>query len=397
MAVTAKLSRTLAPRLPRALHPVAWWLWAVALAVAASRTTNPLLLLLILAVAGVVVSARRTEAPWARGFRYYLMLALIVIAIRLVFRVVFTTPPVPGQQILFRLPHVSTPSWYAGIHLGGPIATASLLSAAVDGMRLATLICCIGAANVLANPKRALRVLPGALYELGTAVVVAISVAPQLIESAQRVSRARRLRGGGRGFRALRSIIVPVLEDALDRSLHLAASMDSRGYGRTNDASTAGRRVTASLLITGLFGLCVGCYGVLAGTVSGWLGYPSLLAGTALCGAGLIWGSRRTRRTRYRPDAWLGPEWIVVGCGVLCAAVFCAGIGYPAVALNPSFDPPHWPPLPLIPTLAVLIAALPAVLAPPPLLTPRTRVARTDAQPRPAQAPTAPIPERIRA
>ena len=35
-----------------------------------------------------------------------------------------------------------------------------------------TMLCCIGAANALANPKRALRVLPGALYELGTAVAV---------------------------------------------------------------------------------------------------------------------------------------------------------------------------------------------------------------------------------
>ena len=31
-------------RLPRTLHPGAWWLWALGLATAASRTTNPLLL-----------------------------------------------------------------------------------------------------------------------------------------------------------------------------------------------------------------------------------------------------------------------------------------------------------------------------------------------------------------
>ena len=37
-------------RLPRELHPVAWWIWALGLATAASRTTNPLLLGSILAV-----------------------------------------------------------------------------------------------------------------------------------------------------------------------------------------------------------------------------------------------------------------------------------------------------------------------------------------------------------
>ena len=32
------------PRLPRLLHPAAWWAWAIGLAMAANRTTNPLLL-----------------------------------------------------------------------------------------------------------------------------------------------------------------------------------------------------------------------------------------------------------------------------------------------------------------------------------------------------------------
>ena len=40
-------------RLPRPLHPGAWWLWALGLATAASRTTNPLLLGLILVLLGL--------------------------------------------------------------------------------------------------------------------------------------------------------------------------------------------------------------------------------------------------------------------------------------------------------------------------------------------------------
>jgi formate hydrogenlyase subunit 4 len=38
------------PRSPRLLHPAAWWLWGLAMAVAASRTTNPFLLALTIAV-----------------------------------------------------------------------------------------------------------------------------------------------------------------------------------------------------------------------------------------------------------------------------------------------------------------------------------------------------------
>ncbi len=175
-------------RVPRTLHPVAWWIWALGLAVAVNRTTNPLLLFLVLAVLGFVVVNRRTDAPWARAFKYYLFLALFVIGMRVVFRSIFSSGITPADHILFRLPHIPTPSWYAGVQLGGAVSLEATLSAAVDGLRLGTLICCIGAANALANPKRALRVLPGALYELGVAVVVSISVAPQLVESVQRVA-----------------------------------------------------------------------------------------------------------------------------------------------------------------------------------------------------------------
>ena len=94
-------------RLPRALHPVAWWLWAIALATAASQTTNPLLLGLIFAVLGLVVTLRRTDAPWARGYRFYLLMALTVIGIRIVFRAVFESGAAQGAPVLFRLTPVA--------------------------------------------------------------------------------------------------------------------------------------------------------------------------------------------------------------------------------------------------------------------------------------------------
>src|SRR5207342_1544461 len=105
------------------------------------------------------------------------------------------------------LPQLPLPGWMAGITVGGPVSLEGVLAAVYDGMRLATLLCCIGAANALANPKRALRMLPGALYELGVAVTVAITLAPQLVESVQRVRRARKLRGDtGAGRHAVRAI-----------------------------------------------------------------------------------------------------------------------------------------------------------------------------------------------
>jgi energy-coupling factor transport system permease protein len=356
----------LGSRLPRGLHPVAWWIWALALAVAASRTTNPLLLLLIFAVLGAVVSLRRGDAPWARGYRFYLTMALAVIVIRVIFRIVFESGITPGDHILFRLPRIPMPSWYAGVQIGGPVSLEATLSAALDGTRLACLLCCIGAANTLANPKRALRVLPGALYELGVAVTVALSVAPQLVDSAQRVRRGRRLRGTDRrGLRGLRAIAIPVLHDALERSLRLAAAMDSRGYGRTGSATRASRRLTAALLLAGLAGLCLGAYGLLDSSMPPGLAIGGFAAGASACVAGLFLGGRRVSRSHYRPDPWAWPEWAVSASGLIGAAGLCLTVGYNPAAVNPSLYPLQWPSLPLIPAAAILAAALAAVVAPP--------------------------------
>ncbi|MFJ3628935.1 CbiQ family ECF transporter T component [Streptomyces albidoflavus] len=354
-------------RLPRTLHPLAWWVWALALATAVSRTNNPLLLFLVLAVLGYVVSARRTEAPWARGFKYYLYLALTVVTIRVVFRAVFATGITPHDHFLFSLPRVPTPDWYAGIQIGGPVSLEAVLSAATDGLRLACMLCCIGAANTLANPKRALRVLPGALYELGVAVTVAISVAPQLVQSVQRVARARRLRAGRtKGMKALRGIVVPVLEDALERSLRLAAAMDSRGYGRAGTATRRSRRTTGALMLLGMCGLCAGAYGLLDATAPAPLGLPAMALGALLCVAGLRTGGRRVTRTTYRPDPWRLPEWAVAGSGVLSALLLFTNLGYDPARLNPTFYPLTWPDLPLVPTAAILLAGSAGFLAPPP-------------------------------
>nr|WP_232788955.1 energy-coupling factor transporter transmembrane component T [Streptomyces odonnellii] len=354
-------------RLSRMLHPVAWWVWALSLATAVSRTNNPLLLFLVLAVLGYVVTARRTEAPWARGFKYYLYLALTVVAIRVVFRAVFATGITPHDHFLFSLPRIPTPDWYAGIKIGGPVSLEALLSAATDGLRLACMLCCIGAANTLANPKRALRVLPGALYELGVAVTVAISVAPQLVQSVQRVARARKLRAGRtQGMKALRGIAVPVLEDALERSLRLAAAMDSRGYGRAGTATRRSRRATGALMLLGMCGLCAGAYGLLDATAPAFLGLPAMAAGAVLCVAGLRLGGRRVTRTTYRPDPWRPAEWAVVGSGVVSAVLLFTNLGYDPAQLNPTFYPLTWPELPLVPTAAILLAGAAGLIAPPP-------------------------------
>ncbi len=376
---------------------MAWWIWALGLATAASRTTNPLLLLLVLAVLGVVVAHCRSDAPWARAFKYYLYLALTVVVIRVAFRSIFGgDADAAHTHVLFDLPHLPLPSWVSGVQLGGPVTLEGTMSALYDGLRLGCLLCCLGAANALANPKRALRALPGALYELGVAVVVSLSVAPQLVESVQRVRRARKLRGAtGHGLHALRSIAIPVMEDALERSLRLAAAMDSRGYGRTGGASRRARLATGGLLVTGMGGLCLGAYGLLDSSAPGPLGLPALVAGSVLCCLGLALGSRRVGASQYRPDPWKAPEWIVAASGLVPAVVLVAGAGFDASGLNPSVTPLAWPSMPLVPALAIAVAAVAAVAAPPPVRAATARGAWPSSGGRPVATDVAGIPPRI--
>ncbi|MCI3934645.1 energy-coupling factor transporter transmembrane component T [Streptomyces sp. AN091965] len=362
-------------RLARSVHPGAWWLWALGMAAAASRTANPVLLVLILAAVGFVVAQRRDDAPWALAFRMYLSLGAFIVVMRVGFRIVFGGGQ--GDTVLFTLPEVPLPAWAAGIRLFGPVAAEQLLGGLYDGLRLATMVVCVGAANALANPKRMLKALPGALHEIGTSVVVTLTVAPQLVESVQRVRRARLLRGGTvkkgyRGIGALRGIVVPVLEDAMNRSLALAAAMASHGYGRTGRTAPRTRLLTGSLVIAGLLGVCGGLYGALGASTLPYLGTPLLLAGLALAVAGFVLGGRRVLRSTYRPDPWRGAEWTVAASGLAAGALMYVVSRTDAASLYPSLSPLAWPEVTVLPALAALAGALPAWLAPaPPRAAPR--------------------------
>ncbi|WP_324789469.1 energy-coupling factor transporter transmembrane component T [Streptomyces sp. H51] len=345
------------------LHPGAWWLWSLGLGTAATRTTNPLLLALLVATSAYVVAVCRTGAPWARSYSAFVKLALAVLVVRLFFAVALGSP-IPGTHVIVALPEVPLPHWAQGVRLGGEVTAESLVFACYDGLKLATLLICVGAANALANPSRLLKSLPGALYETGVAVVVALTFAPHLIADVQRLRAARRLRGRpDSGVRGLLHVGLPVLEGALERSVALAAAMDARGYGRTAEVAPAVRRTTAALTLGGLLGVCAGTYGLLT-AAGGAYGLPLLLAGVAAALAGLRLGGRRSPRTRYRPDRWDVRAWLVAGSGAAVAALLALAAAGDPEALHPGVVPLVAPALPLWPAAAVLLGLLPSFLAP---------------------------------
>lgn len=351
-------------------HPWAWWAWALGLAAALSLTTNPLLIALLVLAACVVVLLRRTDAPWARSLWVYAALAGFIVAFRLFFHILMGAQG--GGTVLFALPQIELPGWAAGIRLGGPVTAEGLAFALYDALRLAAMLVCLGAANALANPKRALRNVPAALYEASVAVVIALSIAPQLVESVQRVRRARRLRGGaGHGWQAVQAVVIPVLADAIERSLNLAAGMEARGFGRTRDGAGPSRLLTAGLLAA-MAAATLGAF-LLLGAPGG-AGWGAALLAVGVLGTivGLRRSGRRLAVTRYRPDPWTRSDTLLAASGAVPFLVAAAvGTGrWPAAhaAFHPSTSPLIWPTLtPLMLVMAALaLAPLALTTAPAP-------------------------------
>lgn len=365
--------------------------------VAASSTTNPLLLTGLALALVTVVMARGSSGGWARSIRAYLWLSLFVIGMRLFFQMLLGGAR--GTTVLFTLPRIPLPQWAVGIQLGGPVTAEALASACYDALRLAVMLLCVGAANALANPRTALRSVPAALYEASVAVVIALSVAPQLIESAQRVHRARRLRGdSSRSLRALATVALPVVADAIDRSMALAAAMESRGFARTRGRPRPG--ALAAMLVSA----ATATFGVfLLLSTNLWVASIGLLIGGCLGTAlGLRAAGRRLRITRYRPLPWRWRETLVAGSGLLAAAGVL-GVGWTTAtelsgflepaALMPSTYPLVWPQLtwPMLVVVLLSLAPLPLTAQPTPRPPDTTRVDHPlrELRPRPVLAEAA--------
>jgi energy-coupling factor transport system permease protein len=177
---------------------------------------------------------------------------------------------------------------------------------------------------------------------------------------------------------------MPVMADAVERSISLAASMEVRGYGRAAPAlgakagplSSAGspgdgwtrgpgpRLARGGTIPTGVVSLAavvalvMGLFlllGVPAARAGAWP-WVCLGIGTALGVASLIAAGRQSRVTRYRPEPWSRRDSALVALGLIALAVTLVLGHTHAVVLSPSPVPARWPPL--HPALVAIAASL---------------------------------------
>ena len=181
----------------------------------------------VIAVAAILVRKLAGDFPWSKSFWFSLRLGFFILVVRAVTGVLIGVP-IPGTKI-FELPILPLPNWMAGIRIGGVVTFERLTASLHEGLIITAVIALFGAAVSLTSPHKMLRVLPVMIYEFGVALVIATSSLPQLVSSYSRIKRARILRGDEKP--KFKSIALPLLEEALSKSLDLAAAMDSRGYG----------------------------------------------------------------------------------------------------------------------------------------------------------------------
>ena len=211
-------------------HPLTWWLWAVLLATTLLLANTRAISVAIVTSTLVLALSMQRQTAGFYTFRWALRFAVIAFCFRM-FIAIFIGVPMPGRTI-FTLPQLQLPDFLVGIRIGGPVTTQRLLSGFDEAVLLVALILIFATANALSNPHSLLRILPQRFYGLGLAGVISTSVAPQAARGIERVRSARRLRGqSSHGIRSWRGVALPVLEDALERSIDLAAGLESRGYG----------------------------------------------------------------------------------------------------------------------------------------------------------------------
>lgn len=296
---------------PNLFHPVTWWLLGLAMAVASTMSRNLLFLVAICLIA-IALMAASSNQPAAKtqgpGLVFYLILAALVIASRVLFRLIFnTTDPTATPALILPALEISL-GFGEPVQLLGTVSAIALLAAVVDGLRLSAIILSIGLAATLANPRKLLRSTPSVLYEIAASVSIAINLAPQIVKSLGRVKAARKLRPASRKSSYLLRNVIPVFEDAIESSMRLAASMSSRGFGQQQ--TPAVRLTTGALSLAAVIFLALGGFLI---TLIGIEFVYLLVAGLILIVFAIWVSAKNSMRTRLIVNSFSSKDlWIIV-------------------------------------------------------------------------------------
>ena len=339
-------------------HTWTWVAWLMAAAIPAFTLRNPLYLVLVLGAAWIVYTALGRTSPMGSSWGAFVRIGVFFFILAIPFHALSIHI---GQIVLFRLPE----SWPI---VGGPITLEAIIAGAVSGLSLFTILVVFAAFNAVVDHYQLLRATPASLFQAGVVVSIAITFVPQMMLSAREIRQAQRIRGHRfRGIRDLLPLIIPLLASGLERAIQLAETMEARGFGSAVKPIPQRQAIMAQLVtLGGLLGLLAGLFIVFYFPQQSYWGW----ALAALGGAGLlaIFGlqGKRVQRTRYRRPTWHGRDTaIVLASALVATVVVIARLKVPETLFYSPYPPsPLLPPFNPVVGAALLLLALPALLAP---------------------------------
>jgi energy-coupling factor transport system permease protein len=339
-------------------HTWSWVAWLIAAIVPAFVVHNPLYSALILGAAWIVYSALGRSSPLGSSWGGFVKLGLLFLLLTIPFNALSIHA---GNVVLFRLPE----KWPI---VGGAITLEATIAGAANGLALFAILLVFAAFNAVVDHYQLLRATPAFLFQAGVVVSIAITFVPQMVLSAREIREAQRIRGHRiRGARDLLPLVLPLLASGLERAIQLAETMEARGFGclaaplpeRQAVASQAGTLAALLGLLAGLFVVAYAPAQRAIGWTLAGLGSAALLA--------LFWlQGRRVHRTRYRRERWqLRDGALVLASALALAVVIAARMTAPETLVYSPYPPyPLLPPFNPLVGAALLLLALPALLAP---------------------------------
>lgn len=340
-----------------ALHPVTWAVWLAAGLTMVLLTSNPLYITLIGLSALVVYLSRRQTSHRAIDFLFGagVVMSLLTVPLNLV-------TGSTGATHLFDLPTLSLPGWLASVTLGGPVTAESLVYALSHALAIIAILALVCSFNVSVDHFKLLKQTPAGLAQLGIVVTVSLLLIPETLHRAITLRESRTVRGYKSTLRSLPALLLPILEESLERSVQRAEALDARGFGAL---STPPLPVETAVAVAALGLAAMSAFLYYYEPAAHIVSIAGIAVGCLVTGA-VAW--RQTRRggaTRLVSERISSMDRAVIGASLLGAigmilarALSIGGVGYlpfPTLAA-PAFH--------AVPAMCCVLLLIPALTAP---------------------------------
>ncbi len=336
-------------------HAVTWLLWALAGAATVQLAPSPVYVALVIGLAALVVEVHRLDTAMARAFPLLLALGVAFALLR----VVLTALTTHGVgHVLFTTPEGTLPQILGGFTVGGTVEAPVVLQAASEGLAVVGVLAVFGAFNAVVSHHELVQATPRAFHEPGLVATVGLAFVPSTMIAIQQTREADLARTGGHrvGRRRMVRQLLPVLESGMERAVHLAESMDSRGFARTRGGPR--ERAAGWCGLAALLSLAA-CFVALVGRSPR---TASLLGGlgVVLLVAAIVLASQASRLTRYRPRRLTSTD------GAVAALVWLAPLGLVVLdrvsdpALRWVTNPPSFPEFSPVVAVVIVLLGVPA-------------------------------------